>query len=272
MRYIVMENHFSYSIVMDDRGRFLRVANMGYEIGEVVDDIVTFTPPQKTQRTEAAPQPQKKGPVPKRKIIIMSVVAVGLVAVFLSLFFLFSGDKKYASIYLSTDAEIKMDVTEEGAGINLFGLNENGKRVIDGYDIKDKKMDAAANALMDIALEKGMLKDGGRIVVSIEVKADQWYADTAEALYESLSAHLNGKVKVTILTKRYGGEATPSPTLTPTPTETATPSPTLTPTPTPVDVVQTVEPIDTPTPTPVATPTPTQTPSSTTTTNEEDPD
>lgn len=276
MRYIVMENHLSYSVVMDERGRFLRAANMGYEIGEVVDDIVTFTPPQKTQRTEAAPQPVKK-PVPKRKIILISAIAVGLVAIFLSLFFLFSGDRKYASIYLSTDAEIRMDVTEDGTAINLFGLNENGRRVIDGYEIEGKSMTDAANELMDAAIEKGMLQDGGRVVVSIEVSSDQWFNDTAEALYESLTAHLEDKVDVSVVTRRYGGDATPTPTLTQTPEQTPTPTPTLTPTPTPMDVVETIVPVETPTPTP--TPTPTQTPEptpeptpSSTMPSEEDPD
>ena len=32
MKYIIMENHLSYSVVLDEEGNFIKVANMGYEV------------------------------------------------------------------------------------------------------------------------------------------------------------------------------------------------------------------------------------------------
>ena len=40
MSYIVMECHKAYVIVLDSEGRFLKAANLGYEVGQKTDFIV----------------------------------------------------------------------------------------------------------------------------------------------------------------------------------------------------------------------------------------
>ena len=40
MKYIVMECHFSYAILLDEEGRFLKAANRGYQVGQSVYDPV----------------------------------------------------------------------------------------------------------------------------------------------------------------------------------------------------------------------------------------
>ena len=40
MSYIVMECHSSYAILLDEEGRFLKAANLHYEVGQTVYDPV----------------------------------------------------------------------------------------------------------------------------------------------------------------------------------------------------------------------------------------
>ena len=40
MKYIVMECHFSYAILLDEEGRFLKAAYRGYQVGQSVYDPV----------------------------------------------------------------------------------------------------------------------------------------------------------------------------------------------------------------------------------------
>ena len=40
MRYLVMECGFSYAVVLDQQGRFLKVANLGYAVGQTVDSVI----------------------------------------------------------------------------------------------------------------------------------------------------------------------------------------------------------------------------------------
>ena len=40
MKYMVMECHLSYAVVLDENGSFLKVANMRYEVGQTVENVV----------------------------------------------------------------------------------------------------------------------------------------------------------------------------------------------------------------------------------------
>ena len=40
MNYIVMECHSSYAVLLDEEGRFLKAANLHYEVGQTVYDPV----------------------------------------------------------------------------------------------------------------------------------------------------------------------------------------------------------------------------------------
>ena len=40
MSYLVMEVHPAYAVVLDQEGRFLKAANLHYQVGELVEQIV----------------------------------------------------------------------------------------------------------------------------------------------------------------------------------------------------------------------------------------
>ena len=40
MSYLVMECRPVYAVVLDEQGRFVRVPNLGYEVGQRLDDVV----------------------------------------------------------------------------------------------------------------------------------------------------------------------------------------------------------------------------------------
>ena len=40
MKYLVMECHTGYAVLLDEEGRFCRAANPGYEVGQTVEDPV----------------------------------------------------------------------------------------------------------------------------------------------------------------------------------------------------------------------------------------
>ena len=45
-KYIVMEFHLSYAVVLDEDGRFLKVANRHYQVGQTVTDVIEMQIPQ----------------------------------------------------------------------------------------------------------------------------------------------------------------------------------------------------------------------------------
>ena len=40
MKYLVMETHPAYAVMLDENGRFLKAANLRYQVGETVEEIV----------------------------------------------------------------------------------------------------------------------------------------------------------------------------------------------------------------------------------------
>ena len=42
MKYLVMECGLSYAVVLDQEGRFLKVANLNYQVGQTVEEVIPF--------------------------------------------------------------------------------------------------------------------------------------------------------------------------------------------------------------------------------------
>ena len=46
MKYLVMEIHPAYAVVLDEEGRFLKAANLHYQVGDTVQNIVELQMPK----------------------------------------------------------------------------------------------------------------------------------------------------------------------------------------------------------------------------------
>lgn len=50
MKYLVMEVGLSYAVALDEEGRFVKMPNMGYEVGQTVEDALVFDGPLDLER------------------------------------------------------------------------------------------------------------------------------------------------------------------------------------------------------------------------------
>ena len=55
MKYLVMETHPAYTVLLDESGRFLKAANLHYQVGDTVQDIIELRPPQTRRRSFGRP-------------------------------------------------------------------------------------------------------------------------------------------------------------------------------------------------------------------------
>ena len=53
MRYLVMECHPGYAVVLDGEGRFLKVANLHYTVGQTVTEVVMLAAAEPAARRRA---------------------------------------------------------------------------------------------------------------------------------------------------------------------------------------------------------------------------
>ena len=64
MSYLVMETKRSYAVLLDQEGRFLKAANLHYQVGQTVTDPVLLREKSEKGREEVlrhAPQGAKRG-------------------------------------------------------------------------------------------------------------------------------------------------------------------------------------------------------------------
>ena len=81
MSYLIMECAASYAVALDEEGRFVRVPNLGYEVGQEVDDVVIFDEgqllafeAQKARRTR-----RRVGLIAAAACLVVAVIAGGVV-------------------------------------------------------------------------------------------------------------------------------------------------------------------------------------------------
>lgn len=187
MKYMVMECHPGYAVVLDEDGRFLKVANRRYEVGQTVADVIEMQVPQA--------EPQKKKVVNKW-MYSMAAMAACLMLVVTSVFQM--GQMTYASVYMTINPEVRIDVNRKDVVVGLDGVNADGDDLIEGYVYQKKNLDLVMDELVDRAIDMGYLHEGGQISLVLDADSDEWVVAHSDALTSHLNAHLNEKLTVTI--------------------------------------------------------------------------
>ncbi len=188
MKYVVMECSLSYAVVLDEAGRFLKVANLHYEVGQTVTDVIEMKIPEKHTGSE-------KGKA-RGWIYSIAAAAACLALVFSMLFQ--GGAAPYASVYLTINPEVRIDINQKDMVVGLDGINPDGDDLIEGYRYRKKPLDQVMDELMDRAIEMGYLYEGGQITLTLDAEDDQWIVSHSKSLTEHLNDYLKEKISVTI--------------------------------------------------------------------------
>ena len=200
MSYLVMECHPGYAVLLDEEGRFLKAANLRYEIGQTVYDPVLMKETPERQRHTAW------------------WISSGIAAI-AACFLLFFGIgyyqnyiQPYSSIYLTINPEVQMDLNRQGTVVGLMGTNEDGETLLEGYDGKGKDKVTVADELIDRAIEMGFLSEGGRVSFSIDSPDEALFQEYGTELRTKVTEHLDGRITITIeITNHQDGQGQEGP-------------------------------------------------------------
>jgi uncharacterized membrane protein YkoI len=193
MKYLVMETHKSYCIVIDEAGRVIKAANFNYEVGQTVDSIYEMYIPKNTNFS----------------IKRVAAFVGGIAACFaLVLAFYFSSIERvlptqYAFVYLEINPDVRIDVSEEGIVVQLTPLNDDGVTLLAGYDGESEILSTVIDELVERAIAMEYLTDGGVVAINIDSPDEEWFQDTSLTIRESLSVYLNDRVSVTVEVGKY---------------------------------------------------------------------
>ena len=194
MRYIVMERHPGYVVLLDEEGRFVKAADFSYTIGETIVDPVLM-------REERASTPHFRW---KPAVVSLMAACVLLVVGFFGYDYYVNNQTLYSSIYLRINPEVRMDLNRRGNVIHLEGTNADGKALLEGYEGYGKDKLTVSDALIDRAIEMGYLSAGGQIAFSIDAPQEALFQEYGAQLRSEVEEHLKGQEGMTVVIIAYG--------------------------------------------------------------------
>lgn len=169
MKYLVMERHESYVIVLDEQGRFYKAANMDYSPGQTLTKVV----------------PMEDIKVKKRKragffalfaaVIILTATAIGL------LWLSNSANEANGGAAVSDGSlvfrlymggEVALTCGADNKVLKAEGTDENGKNLVSQADLTGKDLNEAAAQLLDASYFLGLIDEDGEVFAAIEGEED----------------------------------------------------------------------------------------------------
>ena len=219
MSYLVMECHPGYAVLLDEEGRFFKAANLQYEVGQRVYDPVLMRE-----------EPQKQSHTIRWIGSAVAAIAACLLLVF-GIGYYQNYLQPYSSIYLTINPEVQMDLNRQGTVVDLTGTNEDGEKLLEGYDGKGKDKVTVADELIDRAIAMGFLSEGGQISFSIDSPDEAMFQEYGMQLRTQVEEYLDGRMTVMIEIVNYQNgqrEEAPEEVSTTTPLVTTTPPATTT--------------------------------------------
>ena len=194
MKYLVMETHPAYAVVLDEDGRFLKAANLRYQVGDTVQDIVEL-------RT-----PQKKVVPAWRPLSGLAAAAACLCLVFFGWYQ--PNYTAYGTLRIQINPDVEMTVSRTDRVLDLEGLNADGEDLIEEYDYQGKDRETAANELVERAIDMGYLSDGETVSITVSSTDADWQAREETQVRAQLEARYGETIVI-----RLGSD--PAPEVTP---------------------------------------------------------
>lgn len=186
MKYLVMEIRKGYCVLLDEEGRFWKAADLRYEVGQTVTDPVLMK--QTSETVKKLPR-------------VLGSAAAAVAACFLLLFgssYYYRNIAPYASIYLVINPEVRIELNRKGEVVRLSGVNADGETLLQGYDGRGKDKVAVSDELIELAIQKGFLSEGGQVSFSIDAPDEVLFQNYDSELRSVVTSHLAGKMTITI--------------------------------------------------------------------------
>ena len=162
MKYLVMETHPAYAVVLDEEGRFLKAANLHYQVGDTVQTIVELQ------------QPKPRSTALWKPLSGLAAAAACLCLVFFGYYQ--PNYTAYGTLRIQINPDVEMTVSRTDRVLDLEGLNEDGRDLIDGYSYRGKTRETAAGELVERAIDMGYLSDGDTISITVRSDDADWQA------------------------------------------------------------------------------------------------
>ena len=180
MEYLVMECHRSYAVVLDRQGRFKKVANLQYQVGQEVSSVVELRQP-------------RQGGVIRWQPLLTAAACLCIV---------FAGIWQTALLSMGTvliqiNPQIRLSVNRMERVISAEAVNADGAKVLFDYHAFGKTVEQVTQELSDRAADMGYLHDDGEVHLTVDSQNVKWKTAT-ETRLETVAVREAQRVTVII--------------------------------------------------------------------------
>ena len=184
MSYLVMEVHPAYAVVLDEEGRFLKAANLRYQVGDTVQDIVELR------------RPQEKRPSLWKPLSGLAALAACLCLVFFGYYQ--PNFTPYGALRIQINPDVELTLSRTDRVLELEGLNEDGQTLIEGYDYHGKDREDVTGELVERAIDQGYLSGGETVSITVTSSDAHWQAREEQEARDDLEERYGETIVIQI--------------------------------------------------------------------------
>ena len=172
MNYLVMEIHPAYAVVMDEEGRFLKAANLHYQVGDTVQNIVELR------------WPREKKTIPWKPLSSLASLVACLCLVIFGWYQ--PNFTPYGALRIQINPDVELTLSRTDRVLEVEGLNEDGEVLAAGYDYRGKDRETATEELVERAIDLGYLSDGDTVAITVTSSDADWQSKEEQAAQAEL--------------------------------------------------------------------------------------
>ena len=179
-----MEVHPAYAVVLDEEGRFLKAANLRYQVGDTVRDIVELR------------RPKEKRPALWKPLSGVAGLAACLCIVFFG--YCQPNFVPYGALRIQINPDVELTLSRTDRVLELEGLNEDGQVLIEGYDYGGKDREDVTEELVERAIDLGYLSGGETVSITVTSADADWQTREEQAAREDLEERYGETIVIQI--------------------------------------------------------------------------
>ncbi len=176
--YLVVEIRAAYAVVLDNSGRFIKTADLGYKVGDTIDKIIPLQYPE-----------NKKS----RKNKIIRLAASLAACICLCVFGVYEYQYmfvEYGSVHMQINPQVEISLSRSGRVLDIEGENADGEALLKGYSFKGKDKGTVADELAALAIEQQYLTQGGTIAIFADAPSSGWSDKMENEILNELNRYL----------------------------------------------------------------------------------
>lgn len=182
MNYLVMEVHPAYAVVMDEEGRFLKAANLRYQVGDTVQNIVELR------------RPHEKKAIPWKPLSGLASLVACLCLVIFGWYQ--PNFTPYGALRIQINPDVELTLSRTDRVLEVEGLNEDGEVLAAGYDYRGKNRETVTEELVERAIDLGYLSDGDTVAITVTSSDSDWQSREEAAAQEELEARYGATIVI----------------------------------------------------------------------------